>query len=40
MEQVRLAVPEILELNGKVYEDVYLDFSNGIMKQAGIDHHF
>jgi hypothetical protein len=27
MEQVRLAVPEILELNGKAYEDVYLDFS-------------
>ena len=27
MEQVRLAVPEILELNGKEYEDVYLDFT-------------
>jgi len=27
MEQVRLAVPEILELNGKEHEDVYLDFS-------------
>jgi hypothetical protein len=27
MEQVRLAVPEILELNGKEHEDVYLDFT-------------
>jgi hypothetical protein len=27
MEQVRLAVPEILELNGKEYKDVYLDFT-------------
>ena len=27
MEQVRLAVPEILELNGKEHENVYLDFS-------------
>ena len=27
MEQVRLAVPEILELNGKEHDDVYLDFT-------------
>ena len=27
MEQVRLAVPEILELNGKEHEEVYLDFT-------------
>ena len=27
MEQVRLAVPEILELNGKNHEDVYIDFA-------------
>ena len=27
MEQVRLAAPEILELNGKEHEDVYLDFT-------------
>ena len=27
MEQVRLAVPEILELNGKEHEDVYLEFT-------------
>ncbi|MCL1991498.1 MAG: DUF1902 domain-containing protein [Spirochaetes bacterium] len=27
MEQVRLAVPEILELNGKEHEAVYLDFT-------------
>ena len=26
MEQARLAAPEILELNGKEHEDVYLDF--------------
>ena len=26
MEQVRLAVPEILELNGKEHENVYLEF--------------
>ena len=28
MEQVRLAVPEILELNGREHEDVYLDFTS------------
>jgi len=27
MEQVRIAVPEILELNGKECDDVYLDFT-------------
>ena len=27
MERVRLAVPEILELNGKEHEDVYLEFT-------------
>jgi hypothetical protein len=27
MEQVRIAAPEILELNGKAHEDVYLDFT-------------
>jgi hypothetical protein len=27
MEQVRLVVPEILELNGKEHEDVYLNFT-------------
>ena len=27
MERVRLAVPELLELNGKIHEDVYLDFT-------------
>ena len=27
MEHVKLAVPEILELNGKEHEDVYLDFT-------------
>jgi hypothetical protein len=27
MEQVRIAVPEILELNSKVHEDVYLNFT-------------
>lgn len=27
MERVRLAVPEILELNGKSHEDVYLEFT-------------
>ena len=27
MEQVRLAAPEILELNGKEHEDVYIDFT-------------
>jgi len=28
MEQVRLATPEILELNGREHEDVYLDFTS------------
>ena len=27
MERVRLAVPEILELNGKEHRDVYLNFT-------------
>ena len=27
IEHVRIAVPEILELNGKEHEDVYLDFT-------------
>jgi hypothetical protein len=27
MEQVRIAAPEILELNHKEYENVYLDFT-------------
>jgi len=27
MERVRLAVPEILELNGREHEDVFLDFT-------------
>lgn len=27
MERVRLAAPEILELNGKAHEDVYLNFT-------------
>jgi len=27
MEQVRYATPEILELNGKNHEDVYLNFT-------------
>ena len=27
MERVRIAVPEILELNGKSHEDVYLNFT-------------
>ena len=27
MEQVRIAVPEILDLNGKAHEDVYLGFT-------------
>jgi hypothetical protein len=27
MEQVRLAAPEILELNGREHEDAYLDFT-------------
>ena len=27
MEQVRIAVPEILELNSKEFQDVYLDFT-------------
>jgi hypothetical protein len=27
MERVRLAAPEILELNGKEHKDVYLDFT-------------
>ena len=27
MERVRIAVPEILELNGKAHEDVYLEFT-------------
>jgi len=27
MEQVRLAAPEVLEMNGKEYEDVYLNFT-------------
>ena len=27
MEQVRIAVPEILEINGMEHEDVYLDFA-------------
>jgi len=27
MERVRIAVPELLELNGREHEGVYLDFS-------------
>jgi hypothetical protein len=27
MERVRIAAPEILELNGKEFKDVYLDFT-------------
>jgi hypothetical protein len=27
MEQVRLAVPEILELNGREFKEVYLNFT-------------
>jgi hypothetical protein len=27
MERVRIAVPEILELNGKEFKDVYLNFT-------------
>ena len=27
MEQVRLAAPEILELNGREHKDVYLEFT-------------
>jgi hypothetical protein len=27
MEHVRFATPEILELNGKEHEDVYLEFT-------------
>ena len=28
MEQVRITVPEILELNGREHEDVYLNFTS------------
>jgi hypothetical protein len=38
MEQVRIAAPEILELNGREHEDMYLEFTtNEIMRQSGID---